>query len=390
MAEDNKILYFLQFPHDFFNSRRIKKLRKMDGGDLLVVLYLKLQLSTLETKGFIFLSGIEDDPAEEIALELNEDPNAVRTLLDFLLKCGLAKKEEDGSIFLPYVEIMTTSHTKGAERKRKYRENKAQKESENGTPAGQPRDNPGTNVGQAWDNVPTEYKSIRVEESKRVEEGIDKEVNVPSTIQPTVPESICSLSNDNECGTGIVPRKDVRHVMEAWNALGLTPIKDIKPDTERGRMVKKRLQDYGVEEVLNAIRNVGDSLFLMGKTGKFQATFDWVIRPNNFIKVLEGNYRDGPKKVYAQDDLFYRTGKTLGNRVSRRLGLPEDTEETRQAYAAEMEACARETGADVGTEIKDAVFFSQSDPFWQSRIVDAKSFRLNFRKILADMRRKDS
>lgn len=96
------------------------------------------------------------------------------------------------------------------------------------------------------------------------------------------------------------------------------------------------------------------------------------------------------KKVYAQDDLFYRTGKTLGNRVSRRLGLPEDTEETRQAYAAEMEACARETGADVGTEIKDAVFFSQSDPFWQSRIVDAKSFRLNFRKILADMRRKDS
>ena len=181
MAEDNKILYFLQFPHDFFNSRRIKKLRKMDGGDLLVVLYLKLQLSTLETKGFIFLSGIEDDPAEEIALELNEDPNAVRTLLDFLLKCGLAKKEEDGSIFLPYVEIMTTSHTKGAERKRKYRENKAQKESENGTPAGQPRDNTGTSVGQAWDNVPTEYKNIRVEEYK----SIDKEVNVPSTSIPT-------------------------------------------------------------------------------------------------------------------------------------------------------------------------------------------------------------
>ena len=65
MAEDSKILYFLQFPHDFFKSRRIKKLRKMEDGDLLVLLYLKLQLSTLETKGYVYLSGIEDDPAEE-------------------------------------------------------------------------------------------------------------------------------------------------------------------------------------------------------------------------------------------------------------------------------------------------------------------------------------
>ena len=299
MAEDSKILYFLQFPHDFFKSRRIKKLRKMEDGDLLVLLYLKLQLSTLETKGYVYLSGIEDDPAEEIALELNEDPDAVRIMLDFLLTHGLAEKNDDGSIFLPYVEIMTSSHTKGAERKWKYRENKALKEAESEANMGQSRDTCGTSVGQTWDNVPTEYKNKRVEECKR-EESIDKEVNVPTTSIPTVPESTCSLSNDNECGTGIVPRKDVRLVTEAWNALGLTAIKDIKPDTERGRMVKKRILDYGVDEVLNAIRNVGDSPFLMGKTGKFRATFDWVIRPNNFIKVLEGNYSDRPRRASAE------------------------------------------------------------------------------------------
>lgn len=382
MAEDSKILFFLQLPKDFFNSRRIKKLRRLPDGDSLVLLYLKIQLSTLSSGGMIELSGLEDDPADEIALEISEDPENVHRVLDFMLEFGLAEKVEDNKIFLPYVEIMTTSHSKDAERMRKARKNKKEREANGRRTQSERTVNAQRTIDeQTFDRIKSiEYRA----------ESIDKEVNVPSTIQPTVPESICSLSNDNECGTGIVPRKDVRRVMEAWNALGLTPIKDIKPDTERGRMVKKRLQEYGVDEVLNAIRNVGDSLFLMGKTGKFQATFDWVIRPNNFIKVLEGNYRDGPKKVYAQDDLFYRTGKTLGNRVSRRLGLPEDTEETRQAYAAEMEACARETGADVGTEIKDAVFFSQSDPYWQSRIVDAKSFRLNFRKILADMRRKDT
>lgn len=195
-----------------------------------------------------------------------------------------------------------------------------------------------------------------------------------------------SVSNETDCST------DVQRILDSWNAIeGIPKVQKLSPDSKRCKSLGARIKEYGVEKVLEAIAEIPESSFLMGKAKKqFKITFDWFVLPNNFPKVLEGNYRDGPKKVYAQEDLFYRTGKTLGNRVSRRLGLPEDTEETRQAYAAEMEACARETGADVGTEIKDAVFFSQSDPFWQSRIVDAKSFRLNFRKILADMRRKDS
>ena len=199
-------------------------------------------------------------------------------------------------------------------------------------------------------------------------------------------ENSMSVSNDTDCST------DVQRILDAWNAIEEIPkVQKLSPDSKRGKSLGARIKEYGVDKILEAIAEIPESSFLMGKAKKqFKITFDWFVLPNNFPKVLEGNYRDGPKKVYAQDDLFYRTGKTLGNRVSRRLGLPEDTEETRQAYAAEMEACARETGADVGTEIKDAVFFSQSDPFWQSRIVDAKSFRLNFRKILADMRRKDT
>lgn len=199
-------------------------------------------------------------------------------------------------------------------------------------------------------------------------------------------ENSMSVSNDTDCST------DVQRILDAWNAIEEIPkVQKLSPDSKRGKSLGARIKEYGVDKILEAIAEIPESSFLTGKAKKqFKITFDWFVLPNNFPKVLEGNYRDGPKKVYAQDDLFYRTGKTLGNRVSRRLGLPEDTEETRQAYAAEMEACARETGADVGTEIKDAVFFSQSDPFWQSRIVDAKSFRMNFRKILADMRRKDT
>jgi hypothetical protein len=195
-----------------------------------------------------------------------------------------------------------------------------------------------------------------------------------------------SVSNETDCST------DVQRILEAWNAIdGIPKVQKLSPESKRGKSLGARIKEYGADKVLEAIREIPESSFLTGKAKKkFTITFDWFVLPNNFPKVLEGNYRDGPKKVYAEDDLFYRAGKTLGNRVSRRLGLPEDTEETRQAYAAEMEACAKEYGADVNTEIREAIFFSQSNTFWQGRIVDAKSFRRNFRQILADMRRQDA
>lgn len=106
-----------------------------------------------------------------------------------------------------------------------------------------------------------------------------------------------SVSDETDCGTSPT---DTAQVIEAWNSLGITPIRSIRPDTERGIWFKKRVRDYGIENILEAIENVRRSDFLMGKTDRpFNLTFDWFIRPNNFIKVLEGNYsnkgRDAPK-----------------------------------------------------------------------------------------------
>ena len=297
MSEENKRLFFLQLPHDFFGSRRIKKLRKLPDGDSLVLLYLKIQLSTLSTGGVIELSGLEEDAADEIALEISEEPEPVRVVLNFMLKHGLAVEQEDGNIFLPYVEIMTTSHTEAAERMRKSRERKKASDSLTGVtmceqcytdvtpPLHENTENANTGVTDG-EQCYNRIKNIELESKEQKSIDQDRTSIVP------VPDTDCPLSDDNGCGTRIVPRKDVKAVLTAWNAIGLTGIKDIKPDTERGRMVKRRILDYGTDAVLTAIQNVGESDFLMGRIGRFQATFDWFIRPNNFQKVLEGNYRN--------------------------------------------------------------------------------------------------
>jgi hypothetical protein len=77
--------------------------------------------------------------------------------------------------------------------------------------------------------------------------------------------------------------------MEAWNRLPVTNIKVIKGT--RLTMLRARLKDYTIDEILSAISNIRESPFLLGQNNKgWQITFDWFVKPNNFIKVYEGNY----------------------------------------------------------------------------------------------------
>lgn len=91
----------------------------------------------------------------------------------------------------------------------------------------------------------------------------------------------------------IFKTKDAKRIMEAWNSLGLQQLREIKGDTKRGGMLRARVNEYGVDAVLEAIENIRKSAFLRGQNGKgWQITFEWFVAPNNFIKVLEGNYDD--------------------------------------------------------------------------------------------------
>ena len=84
--------------------------------------------------------------------------------------------------------------------------------------------------------------------------------------------------------------KDVRRIVDAWNSLGLQQVTKVTSDSKRGGMLRARVKEYGVDKVLEAVEKVRHSDFLKGRNGSFVITFDWFVRPNNFPKVLEGNY----------------------------------------------------------------------------------------------------
>ena len=71
----------------------------------------------------------------------------------------------------------------------------------------------------------------------------------------------------------------------------IKPIKAITDGTKRSEYLKARVREHGRDAIFQMIDKAAGSQFLNGYNQKgFTATFDWLVLPNNFIKVLEGNY----------------------------------------------------------------------------------------------------
>lgn len=118
---EGKRYYWLKLKDDFFQSKRIKKLRNMAGGDTYTIIYLKMQLLSLRTDGVLRWSGLEDNFADELALDLDEKPEDVEVTLMYLLNVGLAETTDNITYFLPWVLENTGSETAATQRSRDYR-----------------------------------------------------------------------------------------------------------------------------------------------------------------------------------------------------------------------------------------------------------------------------
>lgn len=116
-----KRYYWLKLREDFFESKRIKKLRRL--GETCLVIYLKMQLKALKTDGVIEWSHVEDEFVDELALDLDESPELVKRTLDYMIRQELCEVYDDGQTYvLPYVAYNTGSETASAQRSREYRE----------------------------------------------------------------------------------------------------------------------------------------------------------------------------------------------------------------------------------------------------------------------------
>lgn len=116
--------YWLKLMKDFFSNPKIKKLRKLAGGDTFTVIYLKLQLLSIDNEGVLIFQGIENTFEEEMALTIDEDIDNVSVTLNYLISQGLMEKIGENEYLLIETQYLIGSESSVTQRVRKHREMK--------------------------------------------------------------------------------------------------------------------------------------------------------------------------------------------------------------------------------------------------------------------------
>ena len=198
--------------------------------------------------------------------------DTIRNALTLFKSFGLIYEEVDGTLVLSNYEEMVGSETDYAAQKKNQRNLNAQA---NQVPQLEDK-SVDTSVDNVHENVHTDIRDKILD--IRDEENRDEDTREQSDLLD---------SDESNC------RADAQRVIDAWNELPLeSKVQRMSKDSTRSKSLGARIREYGVEKVLEAVAMINNSDFLLGRKTEFQITFDWFVKPNNFSKVISGNYNN--------------------------------------------------------------------------------------------------
>lgn len=113
---------------------------------------------------------------------------------------------------------------------------------------------------------------------------------------------------------------DASRIIHSWNDLGISSVKSIS--NSRLTLVKARIENYGLDAFIETVKSIKQCPFLLGQNERgWVITFDWLIKPSNFAKVLEGNY-----KPRGTQSVIQQTKKTASsNFIERKNDIDAET-----------------------------------------------------------------
>jgi predicted phage replisome organizer len=259
-----KKYYWLKLKEDFFNNIRMKKLRRIAGGEIFTIIYLKMQLLSLQNEGALIYEGIEETFTDEIALKIDEDPENVKLTCIFLQNCGLIEQTDSNTFVLTETVDCIGKESESAKRMRKLRENSSTKRLE---------------TSQCDASVTQLCGNVReCDTEKEIEKEKDIEIDNKNTTY--------SMST-NVDEPKIKPADIVKLYHEICKSY--PTVRAISEN--RRKAINARLRTHSVDEIKEVFEKAENSDFLKGKNQRnWSANFDWLMKDANFCKVLEGNY----------------------------------------------------------------------------------------------------
>lgn len=264
---EEKRYYWLKLAEDFYEDDTIQWIEEQENGIAYVNFYLKLLLKSLKDDGYLIrFVGTRLIPydVKSLARLTNTDPDTVRVAMELFKQVGLVELLDSGEIYMSQIDEMIGSETQAAKRMRRLRAKETLVNQ--GVDGKKALESNRNNVTGERNNVQKCYTEYRVRDIEFRDRDKSK--------------------RDDEAWQS--------QIMDTWNKLdkNIPRIQSLNPNTNRYRLIKARINENGLDKVLGAIVSINQSPFLQGYVTDFVINFDWFIKPNNFIKVLEGNYKD--------------------------------------------------------------------------------------------------
>lgn len=259
-----KRFFWLKLRETFFNETYIKAMRTFKNGDSLVLTYLEMALYSLKSNGVIERGELTPSLADEISIAINEPVPRVKKTIEMLTKARVAELDGD-RLYLTEMMKLMGSESSSAERMRRLRSRKSE-------------ELPPPQCDSAVTSPVTKSVTAEIELEKEKEKE-------PDSPQPPEGEGGCA------------------EVFRLYNSICVSLNKVSRMTVPRRKAVQSALQAVGQEKLTELFRKAEASDFLTKRNSTgWKAGFDWLMKPENYTKVLEGNYDNRDKLQAVQTD----------------------------------------------------------------------------------------
>ena len=281
-----------------------------------------------EKKGSFILYDIHYQTIENLGLSREEKGDLFDAIFQYHMN-GTTEVELSTLAFAAFQFIKTQIDRDTA----RYKE-VCERRRMNGAKGGAPKGNTNAKKADGEPTVKSEEDNEHGDETLKTENNQNKQMVVFQPKQPKATKTTCN-ENENENDYGVTNVTYIKEYKEETNSsMSFDGANDAlhqseKEESVKVAMVKKecdidfnklaeyfnsklpsngmpqvrsitqkrkaailaREKEHGKNAIIQVIDNATESSFLNGDNNRgFVASFDWIFRPNNFPKVLEGNY----------------------------------------------------------------------------------------------------
>ena len=291
--------YWLKLKQDFFKRHDIKIIASMKNGIDYVVFYMKLMLESLNHDGRLRFSNTIPYNEEMLSIITETNVDIVRSAIKVFEQLKMVEILDDGTYYMHEVEKLTGSAANNDNAKRQQRYRESQKRLALSESTTSVTKNNATVTGNVTKSNERQSIEIEKEIEKDIEKETDKEREINKETETVTTSHICSC-----------PLKEIQTLFLSI-CKSFPTIRSI--DGSRRTAVEARWKNNPDIEIFKELFTLAESSsFLKGNNDRnWSATFDWLMKANNFNKVLEHRYDD--KKAKSQsgghnDDLDFIFG----------------------------------------------------------------------------------